>query len=199
MTSLSKSNFDKTILVISDIHLGAGEIVNGKRNLLEDFHYDKELIEFLDYYSRGFYSEKEVELIINGDFLDFLAVPFVEFFDDEFWSEEAALEKLSSDNGAVYKHIYELSNELMEGFRKISIKYEQPMIIQGPGPTFSVSFTDAEEMGELARVLNQDTYNLPKIQKGVKAKAQPTVFLSSYAESKVRHFHNLYNEWLSIE
>ena len=59
---------------------------------------------------------------------------------------EAALEKLSSDNGAVYKHIYELSNELMEGFRKISIKYEQPMIIQGPGPTFSVSFTDAEEI-----------------------------------------------------
>jgi UDP-2,3-diacylglucosamine pyrophosphatase LpxH len=35
-----------------------------------------------------------VELVINGDFLDFLAVPYVEFFDDEFWSEEAALAKL---------------------------------------------------------------------------------------------------------
>ena len=59
---------------------------------------------------------------------------------------EAALNKLSANDGAVYKHIYELSNELMEGFRKISIKYEVPMIIQGPGPTFSVSFTDAEEI-----------------------------------------------------
>jgi len=59
---------------------------------------------------------------------------------------EAAIEKLSSNNGAVYKHIYELSNELMEGFRKISIKHEQPMIVQGPGPTFSVSFTDTKEI-----------------------------------------------------
>ena len=94
MTSHSNSKSDKTILVISDIHLGAGEVVKGKRNLLEDFHHDKELIEFLDYYSNGAYGKKEVELIINGDFLDFLAVPFVNFFDDEFWSEEAALEKL---------------------------------------------------------------------------------------------------------
>ncbi|MBG08148.1 MAG: hypothetical protein CME68_05280 [Halobacteriovoraceae bacterium] len=94
MESPTKSSFEKTILVISDIHLGAGEIVNGKRNLLEDFHYDKEFIEFLGYYSSGVYAKREVELIINGDFLDFLAVPFVNYFDDEFWSEEAALEKL---------------------------------------------------------------------------------------------------------
>ena len=30
MTSHTKSSFQKTILVISDIHLGAGEMVNGK-------------------------------------------------------------------------------------------------------------------------------------------------------------------------
>ncbi len=66
----------------------------GKRNLLEDFHYDRELIDFLNYYSSGDYAEIEVELIINGDFLDFLAVPYVEFYDDEFWSEKAALAKL---------------------------------------------------------------------------------------------------------
>jgi UDP-2,3-diacylglucosamine pyrophosphatase LpxH len=40
------------------------------------------------------YQEREVELIINGDFLDLLAVPFVPYFDDEYWSETAALEKL---------------------------------------------------------------------------------------------------------
>ena len=94
MTSHQDNNFEKTILVISDIHLGAGEFVRGKRNLLEDFHYDNELIDFFNYYSSGKYEDRPVELIINGDFLDFLAVPFVNYFDDEFWSEEAALEKL---------------------------------------------------------------------------------------------------------
>lgn len=89
-----RNNISKTILVISDIHLGAGARIQGRRNFLEDFHYDKEMIEFLEYYSGGHYLEREVELIINGDFLDLLAIPFVPYFDDEFWSEKSALHKL---------------------------------------------------------------------------------------------------------
>ena len=119
MTSHTKSSFQKTILVISDIHLGAGEMVNGKRNLLEDFHYDKEFIEFLDYYSTGQYGKNEVELIINGDFLDFLAVPFVNYFDDEFWSEEAALEKLKIILNAHKDVIDSLIKFISKGNKKI--------------------------------------------------------------------------------
>jgi UDP-2,3-diacylglucosamine pyrophosphatase LpxH len=89
-----KDKIKKTLLVISDLHLSAGVFFNGKRNILEDFHYDKELVEFLKYYSTGEYSARDVELIINGDFLDFLAVPYIKYFDDEFWSEEGALSKL---------------------------------------------------------------------------------------------------------
>lgn len=94
MKSLPKNSPQKVVLVISDLHLGAGKMFKGKRNFLEDFHYDNELIEFLKYYTSGEYADVPVELVINGDFLDFLAVPFVEFFDDEFWSEKAALAKL---------------------------------------------------------------------------------------------------------
>ena len=94
MKFLQKNNIKKTILVISDLHLGAGLIVNKRKNFLEDFHYDKELIEFIEYHGSMHYQEREVELIINGDFLDLLAVPFVPYFDDEFWSEQAALDKL---------------------------------------------------------------------------------------------------------
>lgn len=94
MKSHQKNNVQKVVLVISDLHLSAGKMIKGKRNLLEDFHYDNELIDFLNYYSAGDYLEIEVELVINGDFLDFLAVPYVEFYDDEFWSETAALAKL---------------------------------------------------------------------------------------------------------
>ena len=94
MKSHQKNNVQKVILVISDLHLSAGKMIKGKRNFLEDFHYDNELIDFLKYYCTGDYSNIPVELVINGDFLDFLAVPYVEYFDDEFWSEKAAMEKL---------------------------------------------------------------------------------------------------------
>lgn len=94
MRFLRKNKINKTILVISDIHLGAGVHFNGKQNFLEDFHHDRELVEFLEYYSSGIYQNRPVELVINGDFLDFLAVPFVPYFDDEFWSEAAALDRL---------------------------------------------------------------------------------------------------------
>jgi UDP-2,3-diacylglucosamine pyrophosphatase LpxH len=95
MRFLRKNKVKKTVIVISDIHLGAGAYYKNERNFLEDFHYDQELVDFLEYYSTGQNAAKEIELIINGDFLDLLAVPFVEYFDDEFWSEEAALEKLN--------------------------------------------------------------------------------------------------------
>jgi UDP-2,3-diacylglucosamine pyrophosphatase LpxH len=94
MKSHQKNNVQKVILVISDLHLSAGKMIKGKRNFLEDFHYDNELIDFLKYYCTGDYGNLPVELVINGDFLDFLAVPYVEYYDDEFWSEKAALEKL---------------------------------------------------------------------------------------------------------
>jgi UDP-2,3-diacylglucosamine pyrophosphatase LpxH len=94
MKSHQKNNIQKVVLVISDLHLSAGKMIKGKRNLLEDFHFDNELIDFLNYYSFGDYQDIEVELVINGDFFDFLAVPYVEFYDDEFWSETAAIEKL---------------------------------------------------------------------------------------------------------
>ena len=94
MRFLRKDKVNRIILVISDTHLGAGIYVDGKRNYLEDFHYDQEMVEFLKYYSSGRHLNQDVELIINGDFFDLLAVPFVKYFDDEFWSEEASLEKL---------------------------------------------------------------------------------------------------------
>lgn len=94
MRFLRKDKVKKSIIVISDIHLGAGAYVNSKKNYLEDFYYDKELVDFINFYSTGDYLNREVEMIINGDLFDLLAVPFVNYYDDEFWSEEASLDKL---------------------------------------------------------------------------------------------------------
>ena len=60
-------------------------------------------------------------------------------------------------------------------------------------------WTDAPEMGGLARVLNQDSYNLPKVQKGLRAKQDPYIYLAAYEEGKVRHFHHLYDQWVAFD
>lgn len=118
------TEMDKTVLVISDLHLGAGPFVEGRKNFLEDFHFDEELAEFLYYYSSGDYAEREVELVINGDLFDLLAVPFVRYFDDEYWSEKAALEKL--------KMVLEAHPQVIISFTKfLSIKKKKIVYIIG--------------------------------------------------------------------
>jgi UDP-2,3-diacylglucosamine pyrophosphatase LpxH len=109
-SSNSFKKVKKTIIVLSDLHLGAGHFINGVKNQLEDFHFDKELSEFFHYFSTGIYQEHPVEIIINGDFLDFLATPYVKYFDDKFWSEEASVEKLkiiANAHEQVFKSIEE--------------------------------------------------------------------------------------------
>ena len=56
---------------------------------------------------------------------------------------------------------------------------------------------DAPELGLLARVFNQDVYNLPKVQAGLETGAIETVTLALYQETKLRHFHRLLDAWVS--
>ena len=86
----------KIKLVTSDMHLSSGPFLDGKINPHEDFHFDPEFVEFLDYFSTGNYGDEcEVELILNGDVLDFLNVPFHGEFPEEI-TESMALEKLQA-------------------------------------------------------------------------------------------------------
>jgi UDP-2,3-diacylglucosamine pyrophosphatase LpxH len=87
-------------VVISDCHLSAGRYFEGKFNPHEDFFFDQEMIEFFEYFSTGAYGEKAtgpvpVELIINGDYLDFLNVPYFGEFEEGI-TEEIALAKLEA-------------------------------------------------------------------------------------------------------
>jgi len=64
-------------LIISDFHISAGRLgPDGRRNRLEDFFRDEDFTEFLEHFSSGPYADAEVELIINGDFLNELQVPY---------------------------------------------------------------------------------------------------------------------------
>lgn len=88
---------EKVLIVISDCHLSAGRFFESSLNPHEDFHFDDEMCEFFDYFSTGSYGEcsegpVEVELFINGDFFDFLNVPYCGEF-EEVITEEIALYK----------------------------------------------------------------------------------------------------------
>ncbi len=84
----------KIKLVISDCHLSAGQNFEQEKNPHEDFFFDDEMVAFFEYFSTGKYGEGcEVELIINGDFLDFLNVPYQGEFEESI-TEEFAIYKL---------------------------------------------------------------------------------------------------------
>jgi len=62
-------------VVVSDFHLGKGRYFeDGTQNILEDFIYDREFAEFLNYYRSGSFADSEVELILNGDILNLLQI-----------------------------------------------------------------------------------------------------------------------------
>jgi phenylpropionate dioxygenase-like ring-hydroxylating dioxygenase large terminal subunit len=56
---------------------------------------------------------------------------------------------------------------------------------------------DAPELGMLGRVFDQDAFNLPNVQKGLKTMHKAGVTLAAYQETKIRHFHALLDEWLA--
>jgi UDP-2,3-diacylglucosamine pyrophosphatase LpxH len=72
-TAPAKAPVKKIKVVVSDLHLGKGRLLDGGGiNSLEEFYYGEKLVEFIHFYSSGHYRDHEVELIINGDFLNFL-------------------------------------------------------------------------------------------------------------------------------
>jgi UDP-2,3-diacylglucosamine pyrophosphatase LpxH len=83
-------------VVISDLHLGKGRhLADGANNHLEEFFFSEKLVEFIHYYSSGTFRDSEVEIIINGDFFNFLQVDYRGHFLTVV-TESVALEVLKS-------------------------------------------------------------------------------------------------------
>ena len=67
----------KIKLVVSDFHLGKGHILpDGSINIFEDFYFDEKFQEFLEFYTKGEYESADVELVINGDFLNLIQTDY---------------------------------------------------------------------------------------------------------------------------
>jgi hypothetical protein len=59
-------------------------------------------------------------------------------------------------------------------------------------------WTRAPELGFLARVFNQDTFNLGRVQRGLHAARHDRVTFARYQETKIRHFHALLERQLGL-
>lgn len=57
-------------------------------------------------------------------------------------------------------------------------------------------WTEAPELGTLAKVFNQDLRNLPYVYAGMKATAREHLRVGDYNELKLRHWHQLYAQWV---
>ena len=101
----------KLKFVLSDLHMGAGHAPD---NPLEDFTADEQLVAFLaQIRAESERDQREIELIINGDFFEFLQVPAVDEFDPTAIYPKAAY--LDSSQAASVKRL----NLIIEGHRTV--------------------------------------------------------------------------------
>lgn len=57
-------------------------------------------------------------------------------------------------------------------------------------------WSNAKELGSAAMVADQDTDNLKRIQRGLRASKKPGVTLARYQESRIRHFHETLDAYM---
>ena len=57
-------------------------------------------------------------------------------------------------------------------------------------------WTDAPELGMLAKVFEQDVFNMSKVQRGLETTRKPGATFSNYQESKIRWLHDLFTKWV---
>lgn len=61
------------------------------------------------------------------------------------------------------------------------------------------NWSDAPELGSAALVADQDTDNLMRIQRGLRASKKPGVTLMRYQESRIRHFHETLDHYMDAD
>jgi phenylpropionate dioxygenase-like ring-hydroxylating dioxygenase large terminal subunit len=60
------------------------------------------------------------------------------------------------------------------------------------------SWLDAPELGTLAHVFQQDTFNIKRLQQGVRNNQRQHVMFSRYQELKIRHWYELYRSRMGL-
>jgi phenylpropionate dioxygenase-like ring-hydroxylating dioxygenase large terminal subunit len=85
---------------------------------------------------------------------------------------------------------------IMDVFLLSPFKGERPPPAKTTFLGLDDEWLEASELGMLAKVFMQDSFNMPMVQKGLETTVKPGVTLANYQESKVRWFHQQLDQWL---
>jgi phenylpropionate dioxygenase-like ring-hydroxylating dioxygenase large terminal subunit len=80
---------------------------------------------------------------------------------------------------------------LMEVFLLSPFVGERPPPARCVELDFDESWGNAPVLGITARILDQDAFNLPRVQRGLRATKRSGLPMAIYQESRIRHFHHL--------
>ncbi len=104
----------RVVLVVSDLHLGTGNVLpDGTVNARDLFRAERQFIEFLEYHRTGEYRQVEVELVINGDFIEGLQ-PDEWTADPDMITEERAValtEQVVRGHAAVFEALAQFAED----------------------------------------------------------------------------------------
>ncbi len=118
-------------LVVSDFHMGKGRVLeDGSVNSLEEFYHDGQFAEFLDYHTSGEFQGATVELILNGDFLDFLQVDYRGHYLTTFTEDISVelLEAIWAGHPKVFEALKSFAAESGHSISYVVGNRDQPML-----------------------------------------------------------------------
>ena len=88
-------------------------------------------------------------------------------------------------------------SSIMEVFFLSPFSGKRPPNAKRRDLTIDEPFTNATELGMLAKVFQQDVFNMSKVQAGLETTWKPGVTLANYQEVKVRWLHKLLGEFVN--
>ena len=128
------NNKKKILLVVSDLHLGAGSFFeDGNRNYREDFFHDFKFVEFLEFYRSGKYRNLSVELVINGDFFemhetgDYKEDPVKMTQDLALWR----IKQIIKGHPALFAELRNFANSYKKAIILVNGNHDQSMLFPG--------------------------------------------------------------------
>jgi len=86
---------------------------------------------------------------------------------------------------------------IMEVIYLVPFRGERPPPAEIQWLDFDEPWTNAPQLGPLTKVFNQDTFNLPEVQRGLHNAKHSHVVLANYQETKLRHFHSLLEKYIA--
>ena len=87
-------------------------------------------------------------------------------------------------------------SSIMECFLLSPFKGQRPPPARERRLAADEPWVTAPELGMLAKVFEQDVFNMAKVQKGLETTRKPGATFSNYQESKIRWLHDLLGQWV---